>query len=70
MVKNGDAIIAIQQIGGSQIDQSRIGAFKTADSLKSAYIANSIVNYRENDVVDKTHEAYGEIAFVDADEYD
>lgn len=70
LVKSGDAIVAVQQIGGTKVDQSRIGAFRTTDSLKSAYIANSIVNYRENDVVDKTYEAYGEIAFVDADEYD
>ena len=70
LVKSGDAIVAVQQIGGTKVDQSRIGAFRTTDSLKSAYIANSIVNYRENDVVDKTYEAYGEIAFVDADEYE
>ena len=44
--------------------------YKTSEGLRSAYIGQ-IVNYRESeDIVDKTNEAYGEIAFVDADEYD
>ena len=70
LVKGKAGIVAVQQIGGEQKPQARIGMYKTSEGLRSAYIGQ-IVNYRESeDIVDKTNEAYGEIAFVDADEYD